>query len=268
MQPGVALLLALAAPAANAWIWQNLNKESGPLAGDAVRERDLIGKVVLVCCLSSQECDVSRLVRAQELLEANDRTKFAVIGASLDRTCDAELLRRHKITFPVYESGSVPCTYGKPANAMYFLDEYGRQIWQSRDAASQRDLEQALAATLARVGEPPSLTEGVTFVHYRTLREQLVYGRNLAQLEAQLAKDAAAGHRATADAAAKERAAEAQQILDAMGRGMERMMKDVRTLADIDRKRAYRFLDLHLKSFPRDKEKYAEFYADLERRAK
>lgn len=262
------LFLALFAPAANAWIWQNLNRDSsGPLAGEIVHERDLLGKVVLIYGFSAKDCDLSRITRAQKLLESNDKAKFAVIGASLDETCDADFLRKRKITFPVYERGRVPHFHNKPANTMYVLDEYGRMIWQSRDAGSLRDLEKALAAAIAQIGQTPSLTAGASFNYHKSLKDQLVYGKELSQIEKSLAAEVAAGRTVSATAEMRAKAAEAQQILNAIYRGMEEMIPNVRTLMDINVKRAYQFLDLHLKSFPRDKEKYAKLYEELAQRA-
>lgn len=265
----VICLLSLLSPAANAWIWQNLNRDSpAPLSGEAVHERDLIGKVVLIYCYSDKGCDVARLLRAQKLFETNDRAKFAVVGACPDKACDEAFLRKHKISYPIYEGWRVPHYNNKPVNAMYVLDDFGRMVWQSRDAASQRDLEKALAGAIAKIGQPPSLTEGVSFTHYRALEDQLAYGKDLSKIEARLSKDSAARLKPSAKPEAMSKAIEAQQILTAVGRGMEQMAGCIRTLMDIDARRAYRFLDLHLKSFPRDREKYAKLHDELEKRAK
>lgn len=261
----LAILLVLSG-AANAWVWHGL-KDARPVAGPSIQEKDLFGKVVLVYNFTATTYDAKVLQRTQKLHETLDRTKFTVVGSCKDERGVAALAKRHGVAYPVYKEFRVVTAMEKAPGTLYFVDEYGRMIWQSRDAASQRDLERALVGALACCGKPPSLTAGASFTFHKALKDQLVYGKDVSQVEKLLEGEVAAGRKASANAEAKAKAAEAQQILNAIGRGMEQMVPNVRVLMDIDIKRAYRFLDLHLKSFPRDRERYAKLYEELANRA-
>lgn len=259
-------MLALMSQAARAWVWTGL-ADARPVSGPAIEEKDLIGKVVLVYFFTAAVNDEQLLARTQELYATRDEKRFVVVGSCEDPRGVAELARKHKLAYPIYKDFRVVTALAKPPGTLYFVDEYGRMQYQIVEAASMRRLEKALSAAILRCGQPPSLTEGAGFAHYGTLKDQLALGKDLTQVEASLLKVAASARNPSASAESKSRAAEAQRILDAMGRGMEKMLANVRVLMDVDIKKAYLFLDLYLKSFPRDKEKYEKLYTELKDRA-
>lgn len=262
----VAIALVAISQVANAWVWIGL-KDASPVSGPRIEEKDLIGKVVLVYFFSSDVHDAKLLARTQELYSQRDESRFTVVGSCKDDSGVAELARKHKLAYPIYKDFRVATAMEKTPGTMYFVDEYGRMQYQINDASSLRRLEKALFSAIQRCGQPPSLTDGVSFAHHGTLKDQLVFGRDLSQIEASLWKIVASGRNPSAAAETRSRSVEAQRILDSMGRGMEQMVSNVRVLMDIDIKKAYLFLDLYLKSFPRDKEKYEKLYSELKDRA-
>ena len=262
----VILTLALLSHTARAWVWLGL-ADARPVSGPAIKEKDLIGKVVLVYFFTADVNDAQLLARTQELYAKRDEKRFTVVGSCRDDRGVAELARKHKIAYPIYKGFRVATALEKAPGTLYFVDEYGRMQYQIGDMASLGLLEKALSAALQRCGQPPSLTEGASFVHCGSLKDQMVFGKDLSQIEASLWKSAASGRSPSATADVKSKAVEAQRILDSMGRGMEKMLADVRVLMDIDVRKAYLFLDLYLKSFPRDKEKYEKLYAELKDKA-
>lgn len=253
---GVLVAMGSVATVAHAWVWHGL-KDAQPVAGPSLAEKDLIGKVVLVYCFTSDTVNEKLLKRTQALSAAYDKAKFAVVGSCKDATGVAELVRRHGATYPVYRGFRVVTALEKEPGTLYFVNEYGRLVWQSRDTEHLSSLEAALDEAVKTCGKPPSLTRGVTFVHYRALKDRLVLGENLEEIEGSLRRIAAG---------ASAKAAEAKLILDAVGRGMEETIADIRVLMDIDAPRAFQFLDLYLKSFPRDRSRYAKLYEELKKR--
>ena len=185
----VALLVAFSACAVE---WRGLEKDkwcSGPM----LTPEKLKGKVVLVdrwgvrcppCCRS--------LPHIESLWKKFRRKPFVIIGSHCqgdERDRIAELVKENGLTYSIYLNASLadePSFRGIPF--YYVVNPRGEVVYQGLGFSDSKakELEDAVAAALAKMPSVDSLCGGVEVVHFKQDAAKLVTGKNVEPVVARL----------------------------------------------------------------------------------
>lgn len=270
MRSWLVVLVAAFAVVADAGVWEGLADENH-VSGSKLTERDLLGKVVLVCHFDGSAACEQQCARIEQLWKGHDHKRFMSVGsvAGMEKSAAAAAVAGMKLTFPVYRDLKLASDRERrPAGSLLLVGPYGKVIAAANASAGKNPgFEELLVNAITEAGLPPTLVSGVVLDKYKSLKNALKLGTDLKGTVRQLEKDVAAAGRKSATAAQREKAAEAAGILTAIKNGKTELGENIAALSDLDPAEAYRLLSLYVKSFPEEaagnKAKLAELKSKL-----
>ena len=259
-----------AAVTANAGLWEGLTDENY-ISGPKITERSILGKVVLVYVISTNEDILKKCSgRVENLYKSHDKNRFIVVGSfpgPKDGAAEALAATKQKFSYPIYKDFKLASDKEKRATGTaYVVNPFGKiMVGTGEHSGISPDFEQILVETITMVGAAPNIAPGVTLEKYKSLKTKLKLGVNLKSVIKQLEKDVAAAEKKTATAQIKAKAEEASAILSAIKDGKAEIYENANALADVNPVAALDLLTKYLKSFPDEnadnKEKLAELKA-------
>ncbi len=249
---GIAMAAALfaALPACAAVGWRGLEKDNW-CSGPVLTPEKLRGKVVLVDRWGVR-CPPCRrsLPHIEALWRKFRRKPFAVIGSHCqgnERDRIAELVKENGLTYSIYLNASLadePSFSGIPF--CYIVDPNGKVVYQSLGFSDSKtkELEDAVAAALAKMPSVGSLCGGVTVVHFKQDAAKLVSGKNVEPVVARLKS-----------AASKDgpKAEEAKALVDAVEGSRNALKDEIRGNAKTRPGLALMQLETLVKTWPSEK---------------
>jgi len=183
--------------------WKGLSDENW-YSGRKLSPADLNGKVVMVDEWGVR-CPPCRalLPRMEEIWKSFKSKPFVLIGShrqGRQPEAVAELVKQNKLTYPIYDRAGI---VDEPSNGggipfIYVVDANGKVVYSGRN---DREAIAAVVNAFDTVPDRSSLVGGVELVKFKSMRNQLVFGKSCESALRQL-KSAAKG----SDAKAKEAA--------------------------------------------------------------
>lgn len=218
--------LAAALPAA-ALECENLDAEHW-ISGPKLTASSLKGKVVLVDYWG-RGCGPCRaaLPRVEQLWQAWNDRKFIVVGAHCQARDDAAvnaILEAAGVTYPVYQDIKIEGT--PPFNAIPFICVFSPRGKLVYSGHSVPEATEAVVNELTEMGGVRRLLPTVELKKYKTLKAQLVFGKNVESVMRKLKADVAAGAK-TSNRIVKEKAEEARAILQGLKSTYEKLLEDI-----------------------------------------
>lgn len=263
----ISLFCALFSLSAFAGPWTGLET---PLAGSAVSESDLAGKVVLVDYWSTT-VQPSRNIqpRVEKIWQSFKSKPFRVIGSVADGTAEEvdAFCKKNGISIPMF-SGVTYLEKGPGRTLPFFLvvDAHGRV---SYSGTSDRDATEALENAIVTASLPFSLAGDHVFGKkdpYKSLEKQLVLGKPLKAAIAKLEADAKRASMKSASPAARAKAEEAKELLAAIKASVPVIKSDIDSRLRCDPAGALKLIKDFEISFPSCGSEYKEKVAELEAR--
>lgn len=266
-----ACVAAFVMTAAEAAGWSGL-ADANHRANGKVGEADLFGKVVLVDYWSTT-VQPSRNIqpRVEQIWKSFKGKPFAVVG-SVEGGEAAEVAAfaaKNGITFPMYArvgyDGKGP---GGKAPYFFVVDARGKLVYAGD---SDRDATEAVVNAIGRASAGDSLAGEYVFgmkSKYRMLEKQLVLGKDVTSAVKKLEGDVAAANKKTATKMAKEKAAEARRILDAIADAKAAVREEIAFRRKADPERALKLIKGFQASFPKEGAEYKDDVAALTEAAK
>lgn len=254
-----AVMMALAV-SANAVEWRNIG-ESDYIAGVQISSPEKLKNRVVLVDVWGLHCPPCRalLPKLQELwtnfgLPADK--PFIVLGSHRQERSDAQikaLIKKAGVTYPVYQGAGI--AEGEPSSGgaipfLYVLNHRGKVIYRGHEILRAQEM---IINAIGEVGRLPSLTDGVYFVKYKHMENQLVLGKPIKNLVKRLEADANSKDTQTAD--------EAKKILRAIKHGLATTKAEIDFQKDYDPKEAVRLIKLMKVTWPEEAE--AAYKAEL-----
>ena len=245
----VAALLA-ALPACAAVEWRGIDKDNW-CSGPMLTPEKLKGKVVLVDRWGVR-CPPCRrsLPHIEALWKKFRRKPFVIIGSHCqgdERERIAELVKENGLTYSIYLNASLanePSFSGIPF--YYLVNPQGKVVYQGLGFSDSKakELEDAVAAALAKIASIDSLCGSVEVVHFKQDAAKLVSGKNVEPVVARLKS-----------AASKDgpKAEEAKALVDAVEGARNALRDEIRGNAKTRPGLALMQLETLVKTWPSEK---------------
>lgn len=181
---------------------------------------------------------------------------FIVLGSHRQERSDARvkaLVKKAGVTYPVYQGACI--VEGEPSSGgtlpfFYVLNHRGKVVYRGRDI---HYAQEAVITAIGEVGRIPSLTDGVYFVKYKHMQDQLVLGKPIKNLVKRLEADA--------NSKDEQTAAEAKKVLHAIKRGLANTKAEIDFQKDYNPREAVKLIKLMKVTWPEEAE--ATYKAEL-----
>ena len=248
----IAMVAALFAafPACAAVEWRGIEKDNW-CSGPMLTPEKLKGKVVLVDRWGVR-CPPCRrsLPHIEALWKKFRRKPFVIIGSHCqgnERERIAELVKENGLTYSIYLNASFadePSFSGIPF--YYLVTPQGKVVYQGLGFSDSKakELEDAVAAALAKIPSIDSLCGGVEVVHFKQDAAKLVLGKNVESVVARL-KSAASKNGPKAE--------EAKALVDAVEGARNELKDEIRGNAKTRPGLALMQLETLVKTWPSEK---------------
>lgn len=256
------VLALLGATAGFAGGWKNIDDDNW-ISGAKLKESDLAGKVVLVdeWGYRCPPC-LAMLPRIEQIWQSFKGKPFMVVGSHRQGKADevAAVVKENGLTYPVYHGAGLAA--GEPDNGraipfLYVVNHRGKVVYSGR---SDREATQAIVEAVMKIGQMPSLTEGVIIRKYKSLQKGLVLGKPLKTAISALQKDVAKGQAKNATKAMRDKAAEAAEILESIKKGQAEAKEEIESSKATNPAEAVKLVKAYMVSFPEDA---ADYKAEL-----
>lgn len=258
----LALALSVCALSASAVEWKNLD-DAHYIAGPKLTETQLRGKVVLIDCWGVN-CPPCRalLPHMQNLWKTYRSRPFVLIGSHRQLRDDArlqELVENNKLTYANYQGFGL--AEGEPSfNSIPFLmviDHRGKLVYSGH---SEPEATEALVEALMEAGSRTALYGDVKLDKFKSLENDLVWGKNVKMAMMKLVADVKRGRTKQAGDDARNRASEAEAILKAMAESKRNEKAEIEELKESNPEEAVKRIRTFVATFPDDA---AAYRADL-----
>lgn len=263
----LALALSAGVMSASAAGWTNLD-DAHHISGPKLSESQLRGKVVMIDCWGVN-CPPCRalLPRMQNLWKTYKNRPFVLIGSHRQGRDDErvrELAENNKLTYANYQGFGL--AEGEPSiNGIPFLmviDHRGNLVYGGN---SEPEATEALVEALMEAGSRTALYGDVRLEKYKSLENDLVWGKNVKMAMMKLVADVKRGRAKQAGDDARARASEAEAILKAMAEAKRNAKSEIEGLKESDPAEAVKRIKTLVATFPDDAPAYR---ADLQALAK
>lgn len=250
------------AVSATAIEWENLD-DGHWISGPKLSEAKIKGKVVLVDYWG-RNCGPCRaaLPRVEQIWQAWNDRKFIVVGShcqSPDNDAVKSILKEAGATYPVYQNLKAE---GTPEfNAIPFLCVFNPRGKLVYSGHSMPEATEAVVNEITEISGVRQLLPTVTLNKYKSLKSQLVFGKNVESVMKKLKTDVSAGARAT-NKIAQEKGEEALAILKDLKATYERLMDDIEWEIDDDPAAALRDYILIGSTWPSAKPRVEERWGE------
>ena len=255
---------------AQADFWKGLG-EANYYSGPKLTEADLLGKVVLVDCWGVN-CPPCRalLPRMEQIWQSFKSKPFVLLGSHRQGNAPekvAELVKANKLTYPQYNGAGVasgePSFRGIPF--LYVVNHRGKIVYAG---SNEREATEAVVNAIGEVGGAYNLAGGVVFRKYKAMEKQLVLGKPTKTIVKKLEGDVKKASGKTANAAQKEQAEEAREILKALEEAKSDIKKDIEIQKVKNPVDALKTIKAYMASFPEEGAAYKDEIPDLTAKAK
>ncbi len=270
MKKGLLLVACvLSAHILSAAQWKGFS-DASYYSGPKITEADLQGKVVLVD-LWGVNCPPCRamLPQIEKIWQSFKSKPFYVIGAHSQGRKEAEvkeLVKKNKLTYPIYDFAGLvgaPSSNGLPF--LYVVNHRGRVVYSGRDEkAATEAIVNALGVLSTGVS---SLVGDVSLKHYKSLEKQLVLGKSIKSHIKKLEGDIKKANGKMANAQAKAKADEAEQILRAIDTAKKDAKDEIQALMTSNPAKAIKLIGDFAKTFPDDGATFKEKIPELKEKA-
>lgn len=240
-------------------------------SGPKVTEDDLAGKVVMIdewgyMCLPCRML----LPQMQKYWDSFRHKKFVLIGSHVQGRAEAEvqkLVKSNKLTYPIYYDVSVEGAQRGSGPIPYFVvvNHRGRVVYKGR---SDREAIEAAQEAMMKVGLPPSLCDGVPLKHFRGMDRQLVLGKAIKNQLKTLEAASKKGLLKSANAADKQKSAEAKAILAAIEASKKDCKREIGYLKRSNPEEALKSMKAYMATFPEEGAAYADELPAMAEKAK